>query len=218
MIDFDAQKRCSGVFIRYSHARLFFGMCAALFIIHITSTAYLSYDEEKTWTNRISLFFRPNGHRVLMEMKESLSPSTDFRRSAVPRCSYLNLSAAMILIRGGTVYTPQNIGTMDVLVAGTKILRIFDPADPEVELLAASRLTTVLNATGAAVTPGLVDIHVHVTGGGGEAGPASRVPEAPLSQLLRGGLTTVVGVLGMDSVTRSPDVLLSKVCVHSSFQ
>ncbi len=146
-----------------------------------------------------------------MEVKDSFSSSSDYRRSVIPRCSSLNLSVAMILIRGGTVYTPQHIGKMDVLIAGTKILRILHPADPEAELLAASRLTAVLNATGAIVAPGLVDIHVHVTGGGGEAGPASRVPEAPLSQLLRGGLTTVVGVLGLDSVTRSPDVLLSKV-------
>ena len=129
----------------------------------------------------------------------------------LPSCTSLNLTTEMILIRQGTVYTPDNIGKMDVLIAGGKILRLFRPGDKEAELLARSSLAIVLNASGAAVVPGLVDIHVHVTGGGGEAGPASRVPEAPLSQLLRGGLTTVVGVLGMDSVTRSPDVLLSKV-------
>jgi beta-aspartyl-dipeptidase (metallo-type) len=109
------------------------------------------------------------------------------------------------------LYTPDFIGEKDMLIAGSKILRLFDPGNEEADRLASSRLVVVLNASGAAVVPGLVDIHVHVTGGGGEAGPASRVPEAPLSQLLRGGLTTVVGVLGMDSVTRSPDVLLAKV-------
>jgi len=44
---------------------------------------------------------------------------------------------------------------------------------------------------------------VHVTGGGGEAGPASRCPEAQLSAFLRVGTTTVVGVCGTDSVSRS---------------
>lgn len=46
-------------------------------------------------------------------------------------------------------------------------------------------------------------MHVHITGGGGEAGPASRCPEAQLSKLISAGITTVVGVTGTDSVTRS---------------
>lgn len=53
------------------------------------------------------------------------------------------------------------------------------------------------------MTPGFVDMHVHVTGGGGEAGPASRCPESQLSDFLRVGTTTVVGVCGTDSVSRS---------------
>jgi hypothetical protein len=44
---------------------------------------------------------------------------------------------------------------------------------------------------------------VHVTGGGGEAGPASRCPESQLSAFLNAGITTVVGVCGTDSVSRS---------------
>lgn len=56
---------------------------------------------------------------------------------------------------------------------------------------------------GARLIPGLVDSHVHVTGGGGESGPASRVPRVPFSALARGGITTCVGVLGTDGTTRS---------------
>ena len=44
---------------------------------------------------------------------------------------------------------------------------------------------------------------VHAAGGGGEAGPASRCPEAQLSQLVDAGITTAVGVLGTDSISRS---------------
>ena len=40
-------------------------------------------------------------------------------------------------------------------------------------------------------------------GGGGEAGPASRCPEAQLSQLIDAGITTAVGVLGTDGISRS---------------
>jgi beta-aspartyl-dipeptidase (metallo-type) len=44
---------------------------------------------------------------------------------------------------------------------------------------------------------------VHLTGGGGEAGPASRVPRVLFSALALGGTTTAVGVLGTDGSTRT---------------
>ncbi len=58
--------------------------------------------------------------------------------------------------------------------------------------------------------PGLIDGHVHVTGGGGEGGYATRTPELALSDAIRGGVTTVVGCLGTDGVTRSLENLLAK--------
>ena len=60
----------------------------------------------------------------------------------------------------------------------------------------------VVDAAGGYVVPGLVDIHVHVTGGGGEMGPASRTPEGTLGEILDAGITTLVGVLGTDCVSR----------------
>ena len=56
---------------------------------------------------------------------------------------------------------------------------------------------------GLLAVPGFVDMHVHVCGGGGEAGPSSRTPEARLSELLLAGITTVCGITGTDSVSRS---------------
>lgn len=41
-----------------------------------------------------------------------------------------------------------------------------------------------------------------VTGGGGESGFTSKVTEVGLSDLVRGGVCTVVGVLGTDSISR----------------
>jgi len=57
---------------------------------------------------------------------------------------------------------------------------------------------------GLALVPGLIDAHAHLSGGGGEAGPHTRVPPVPLSHLTRAGVTTVVGVLGTDDLTRTP--------------
>jgi beta-aspartyl-dipeptidase (metallo-type) len=59
------------------------------------------------------------------------------------------------------------------------------------------------------VIPGLVDGHVHLTGGGGEAGPHTRVPPVALAHLTTAGITTAVGVLGTDDVIRSPAELVT---------
>jgi isoaspartyl dipeptidase IadA len=60
------------------------------------------------------------------------------------------------------------------------------------------------------VFAGFVDCSVHITGGGGELGPASRTPEATVGALIEGGLTTVVGVLGTDCISRSLENLVVK--------
>ena len=59
--------------------------------------------------------------------------------------------------------------------------------------------------------PGLVDAHVHVTGGGGEAGPETAAPAPALSRYTTAGVTTVVGLLGTDDTTRSTAGLLRRV-------
>ena len=104
------------------------------------------------------------------------------------------------------VYAPAHLGKRDILVMGTQIWKI--EADlsawesvPEIE---------VLDLGGAIVCPGLVDLHVHVTGGGGEQGPASRTPEIKLSELTCNGVTTVLGLLGTDGISRSLENLLFK--------
>ncbi len=61
------------------------------------------------------------------------------------------------------------------------------------------------------MVPGLIDGHVHVTGGGGEAGFRTRVPAVPLTRYTLAGVTTVVGLLGTDDVTRGPRDLLAQI-------
>jgi len=52
---------------------------------------------------------------------------------------------------------------------------------------------------------------VHATGGGGELGPNSRVSEGKLSEIIDAGITTVCGLLGTDSLSRSEENLLTKL-------
>ncbi len=110
------------------------------------------------------------------------------------------------LIKNADVYAPQHLGLKDILIANDKIAMIKGSIDgfeglPSVE---------VFDARGAIVTPGLIDLHVHITGGGGEQGPTSRVPEINLSELTLNGVTSCVGLLGTDGVTRSLPNLLAK--------
>ena len=129
--------------------------------------------------------------------------------------SSVQQEAGLVLLRGGVVHAPQYLGRRDVLLSGSSVLKLWDATDPaadhEINTLVQLQLVTVLDVTGSHIVPGFVDIHVHVTGGGGESGPESKVPECRLSELFQGGLTTVVGVLGTDSVSRTAAELLTKV-------
>jgi beta-aspartyl-dipeptidase (metallo-type) len=110
----------------------------------------------------------------------------------------------VLLIRNVDVYAPAAMGRADILVAGGRILRI----EPALQL--SSPYVEAFDAEGLIAVPGFIDGHVHMTGGGGEGGFASRTPELQLSDAIRGGVTTVVGCLGTDGVTRTPASLLAK--------
>ena len=111
------------------------------------------------------------------------------------------------LIRNAEVYAPESLGRRDLLLGGGKVLWIGTDA-PD---LPAAFGAQVLDLGGRRLLPGLIDGHVHVTGGGGEAGFASRVPAPTLSRYTRGGVTTVVGLLGTDDVARGTRELLAHV-------
>ena len=68
-----------------------------------------------------------------------------------------------------------------------------------------------IDLEGRRLIPGLIDGHVHVTGGGGEAGFSTRVPAPMLSRYTRAGVTSVVGLLGTDDVARSTRELVASI-------
>ena len=111
------------------------------------------------------------------------------------------------LIRNAEVYAPESLGRRDLLLGGGKVLWIGTDA-PD---LPAAFGAQVLDLSGRRLLPGLIDGHVHVTGGGGEAGFASRVPAPTLSRYTRSGVTTVVGLLGTDDVARGTRELVAHV-------
>ena len=112
------------------------------------------------------------------------------------------------LIKQARVYAPQYLGRQDILVCGEKIAEI----RPSLQGFDDLEQVEVIEANGAILAPSYIDIHEHVTGGGGEQGFASRVPEIKLSDLTLAGVTTVVGLLGTDSETRSLENLYAKTC------
>jgi beta-aspartyl-dipeptidase (metallo-type) len=115
----------------------------------------------------------------------------------------------LTLVQGGEVYAPGPLGSADVLIVGSRLAEV---GDIDAARLRGSGLDLdVLDATGCVVTPGLVDVHEHLIGGSGEKGFATLTPEITLTELLTGGITTVVGCLGVDTTTRTMEALVAKV-------
>ncbi|HIX23917.1 MAG TPA: beta-aspartyl-peptidase [Candidatus Lachnoclostridium avicola] len=111
----------------------------------------------------------------------------------------------MLIIKGADVYAPEHLGMMDVMVCGGKIEKMAG------DIPVCYEDCQVIDGRGKILAPGIIDQHVHLTGGGGEGSFHTRAPEASFSELIRGGVTTVVGLLGTDGITRSVENLLAKV-------
>jgi beta-aspartyl-dipeptidase (metallo-type) len=111
----------------------------------------------------------------------------------------------MELLRNADLYDPEPRGLCHLLIGGERILWV---GGEELEL-PQSLGVAVRDLQGRRVIPGLIDCHVHLTGGGGEAGMHTRVPPLQISRLTMGGVTTVVGLLGTDDTVRSPAELVA---------
>ena len=109
------------------------------------------------------------------------------------------------LLRNAELYDPAPLGRRHLLVAGETVLWV----GRDVPALDRALEVQELDLGGRRVIPGLIDGHVHLTGGGGEAGPETRVPPVALSRLTLGGVTTAVGVLGTDDTVRTTAELVT---------
>jgi dihydroorotase len=108
-----------------------------------------------------------------------------------------------LLLKGGHVIDPANHvdAVMDVAIAGGKIAAVEKNISP-------ASAGKVVDVTGLYVTPGLIDIHYHISHGGAPLNwftPEARVHEPPLGVppdlALMSGVTTVVdaGTAGADT-------------------
>ena len=100
----------------------------------------------------------------------------------------------LTLLTNALVYAPDLLGVRHLLIAGGRIAWIGQHAPQLPHSLGA----TTHDLGGRRLIPGLIDAHVHLTGGGGEAGANTKVPPLALSPFTRGGITTVVALLGTD--------------------
>ena len=117
----------------------------------------------------------------------------------------------MLLIQNADLYAPDHRGSRDLLIGGERVLWIGAPGEFG-DLPAALRAGCErIDLAGLRLIPGLVDAHVHVTGGGGEAGFRTRVPAPVLGRYTSAGVTTVVGLLGTDDTARGPRELLAGI-------
>jgi beta-aspartyl-dipeptidase (metallo-type) len=112
------------------------------------------------------------------------------------------------IIENAELYAPAYLGKQAILVCGENVLKI-----GSVDTQAARSLgeTILIDAAGCIVTPGFIDPHEHLLGGSGESGFASQTPEITLTEIVNAGVTTVVGCLGTDNTTKTPQGLLAKV-------
>jgi len=102
------------------------------------------------------------------------------------------------LLKAASIYSPDFLGKKDILFCFDKIAAVKNSIDA-----AMFDQIEVVDCADKIILPGFIDLHVHITGGGGEGGFTTRIAPAEAADILKTGVTTVVGVLGTDGVTRS---------------
>ena len=111
------------------------------------------------------------------------------------------------IIRNADIYAPEHLGAADVLLLGGSIAAVGKDLKAD---FGGALPVTELDGSGLILTPGFIDSHEHIMGGGGEGGFHTRTPEASLTDLTLNGITTVVGCIGTDGVARHMESLLAK--------
>jgi beta-aspartyl-dipeptidase (metallo-type) len=110
-----------------------------------------------------------------------------------------------LLLKNANVFAPTPLGVNDVLICDEKIVAIA----PDLVVSVPAEIKTI-DLGGKMTVPGFIDGHVHLIGGGGEGGFATRTPEVAVGKLIEAGITSVCGLLGTDAATRHIASLYAK--------
>jgi beta-aspartyl-dipeptidase (metallo-type) len=109
------------------------------------------------------------------------------------------------IVKNIEVYSPEYLGKKQVVIVNDKIEGIYNDINIPRDFININEVNG-----GKLMFPGFIDSHVHIIGGGGEGGFSTRTPEIKLTDLISGGITTVVGCIGTDSVCRDTKTLIAK--------
>lgn len=116
--------------------------------------------------------------------------------------------AAVLLLKNANIYTPAPIGKADILCLEETIVKI---GNINAETFLQLEIPVeIIDLEGAIVFPGMIDPHEHIIGGSGEKGYGSRSPEITVPEIVAGGITTLVGCIGVDTITRNMHSLLAQ--------
>ena len=109
------------------------------------------------------------------------------------------------LLKNGHVYSPEDLGVKDILLWEDRVIKIGEGLKIPEGFEGAE-----FDLSGKIIIPGIVDTHVHITGGGGEGGFTTRTSEITFEEIAEAGVTTLVGVLGTDGYARRVEDVLVK--------
>jgi len=116
----------------------------------------------------------------------------------------------LTLLKNVDVYDPSHRGITNIVYCGPQIIHM---GEIEEKKLLESRLDVeVVDLKKNILMPGIIDPHEHLLGGSGENGGfSSQTPEIALTELVKAGITSVVGTLGADTTMKTMEGLLAKV-------
>src|SRR4051812_596651 len=95
------------------------------------------------------------------------------------------------LIEGGDIFAPEPRGAHSILIANGTIEKIGNVNRRALDSLGCEY--EVLEANDCNIVPGIIDPHQHLLGGSGEGSLALQTPMLFLTEIVRSGITTVVG-------------------------
>ena len=115
----------------------------------------------------------------------------------------------LILFKNGSAFINNRFQICDILVGGGKILKAGRIS--ESSLLHTHLELEILDCKDRYIVPGFIDSQAHMAGGSGEAGFLSQPPRVVIEECIRGGITSIVGCIGVDTYTKTMSNLFASV-------